>query len=1567
MPELPKVTQEFDADTGPFVASIQNAIDSLKAFTSQIKDTVAQVQVLNEALRDLPDTVTITLTMAGLTEAIQDVAALKAGLDSLHDRTVTTTIRTVYENVGTPLNNSVSKSVNQTISVPINNPSASNAGVVSELVDMGLGLPGEHGTSKGAFGNTASSLAQIIQTSGGLGVGGPGGSGGGIPNDLASLSSSISGLSSALIRVRSDAAGANSAINSMSNTSRNLYGWWRLLGKEVPLWAGVFGDNHLIGATQLWHVALDGLIEVTIALGEAAIGLGLAFAAMGPEAIQIGQHILAVREVTTSLGAAIPSITSNFDKLSHSMAPGVVEIYGGALNLLGHQGSVLNEVVGELVHGFDAWVAKLDVFAGAQGRTGALLHNSVEVLHQFEQILDNVGIAIANLMKADPGTVHYLLDFVVGATKLLDVITSLPSPILKAALALHAIDLWGGLAATAIVKMIGPTAGLISLLGKIGGGIGLGSAAASVDDFGRALRGMPSNAEAATMSEKEVQEATLGASATFQSFTSKIVGFAAANPWLAIAAAVITAMALTVTWILKAKSTTDDWVTSVNNAVNHASDLNQINTTVQALGANTEQLSKAQQDLTTKTGAWSALASGAQQNVSALAAQHRELSKDLFTETTNVGYLATKYGVDVPTAISYATAAGVKLTTGMTGQSNAAQVARQQIQNLITGYQNLGQQGSQVSADINAATIANSGQLASVQKLNAAWTTTIGLASGMQTAFLTFEQGLTTVQTDAKAAGASFDGINGASLQLRSDFEANISTMATSLGSLNTALSFGGLSWNQYRQSVATMVGEMLHAGNLSNAQKSQLGEIATAAGYTGTSYSSLSGWVGKFGGSEQGLNGIMDQATIAMANQKTIVGELQGTLQTSVINTTANAVLTQGGFQKALSNTYDALQKGGTSSKEFKDDLAKVDQTLKAAGFSTTQISQYNVALEKSFTAAGGGADTLGQKTGKLNGSFDQTKIKSDGLRDQIKNVFIAIGHYAEDYTDAARQSVIKGWDAVVSFLSGVWGGVKGVFVRGWGDVVNFTKSAWSGIYSTVHDWWTNTLNFIKSLATQFDGWWKTHGQALEEIWNAVWQGIKSIAEAYWHATTTVISQGWTILKGMFDAAIGVIKSMWDAFWNFLKADVEFFWNGVKPIVELGWSVLRSIFGAAISIIKGVWQVFWDTLKLIAEDIWAAIVVTVKLAWDDLVGIFNIFIDLLTGHWKTMWQDIKNLGVQNWNAIKQFFQTAWDNFHTYASNLFHTIGTDIVGGLKKGIMSAASAIGNFVKTYLVNPIINAVKHFFGIASPSTVMAEMGGHLVSGLAKGLEHSPDKLIGDAFGSWPKALEALVKKGSIDVTKLGSGALKALGKIGGDVGSFFHNLFSSSQANSHLGGSAAANQALGKQMAASIGWTGAQWDALNSVEMAEAGWSTIAQNPSSGAYGIAQFINGPSEYAQYGGTSTSASGQIAGFLDYIIQRYGNPEAAWAHEQAFHWYDQGGLLMPGLTMAYNGTGQPEHVISPSGAGAPSGDLHVHMNIDGKEFATAIYPGFQQTTYQKNVRNNGIGGISGAVRPGP
>ncbi|MEX5721020.1 transglycosylase SLT domain-containing protein [Geodermatophilus maliterrae] len=79
---------------------------------------------------------------------------------------------------------------------------------------------------------------------------------------------------------------------------------------------------------------------------------------------------------------------------------------------------------------------------------------------------------------------------------------------------------------------------------------------------------------------------------------------------------------------------------------------------------------------------------------------------------------------------------------------------------------------------------------------------------------------------------------------------------------------------------------------------------------------------------------------------------------------------------------------------------------------------------------------------------------------------------------------------------------------------------------------------------------------------------------------------------------------------------------------------------------------------------------------------------------------------------------------------------------------------------------------------------------------------------------------------------------------------------------------------------------QFSCLESLWGKESGWNPNAQNPTSTAYGIPQFLD--STWASTGIAKTSDGyRQIDAGLIYIEERYGSPCAAWAHSQAKGWY--------------------------------------------------------------------------------
>jgi hypothetical protein len=133
-------------------------------------------------------------------------------------------------------------------------------------------------------------------------------------------------------------------------------------------------------------------------------------------------------------------------------------------------------------------------------------------------------------------------------------------------------------------------------------------------------------------------------------------------------------------------------------------------------------------------------------------------------------------------------------------------------------------------------------------------------------------------------------------------------------------------------------------------------------------------------------------------------------------------------------------------------------------------------------------------------------------------------------------------------------------------------------------------------------------------------------------------------------------------------------------------------------------------------------------------------------------------------------------------------------------------------------------------------------------------------------------------------------KAGASVGSSASSGSSSSGSSSTTNVPSGGGTVVGDVTWNQINAigsQHGWTAAQIQDWANVIKSESNGTIGDTNPSSGAYGIAQFINGAGEYAQYGGDATSVVGQLTAMANYIKQRYQNPSSAWSFHVANNWY--------------------------------------------------------------------------------
>ena len=97
----------------------------------------------------------------------------------------------------------------------------------------------------------------------------------------------------------------------------------------------------------------------------------------------------------------------------------------------------------------------------------------------------------------------------------------------------------------------------------------------------------------------------------------------------------------------------------------------------------------------------------------------------------------------------------------------------------------------------------------------------------------------------------------------------------------------------------------------------------------------------------------------------------------------------------------------------------------------------------------------------------------------------------------------------------------------------------------------------------------------------------------------------------------------------------------------------------------------------------------------------------------------------------------------------------------------------------------------------------------------------------------------------------------------------------------------NRGLGYRLMLQFGVAADQWQYLDALWQRESGWNHLAENASSGAYGIPQSLPGSKMADVAPDWRTNPETQITWGLAYIAARYRNPQGAWEHSQRVGWY--------------------------------------------------------------------------------
>jgi hypothetical protein len=460
-------------------------------------------------------------------------------------------------------------------------------------------------------------------------------------------------------------------------------------------------------------------------------------------------------------------------------------------------------------------------------------------------------------------------------------------------------------------------------------------------------------------------------------------------------------------------------------------------------------------------------------------------------------------------------------------------------------------------------------------------------------------------------------------------------------------------------------------------------------------------------------------------------------------------------------------------------------------------------------------------------------------------------------------------------------------------------------------------------------------------KAWQAQNKGALQVKAAFGNLVTTAETD-LRLISVPFQSVLINIANAFRQVLPSVMQPLSIAFQTMAPAVQLIGTTLAKSFAnpAVAAAINEVGIAFTKFLKAFAPQIPGIVdalakgVLGLAQAFTDHPGMINAMSSILAFLFRLPGYALGALGslarVANWistgfphavsrglDATRIFFVNFGRDIYNFFATLGHTIATawdtiwnntvgrvqrgehDVItwfGKLPAGIMHALTGLGADLWGYgktVINDFWTGLKniwgsvwnwfanipkdilHALGVRSPPKWALEAGEHILQGL---------------FGWTTAKKHQILARVSTLGAQVGAAAAASAARIGsGTVGT---------------------EQRYAAQLLTGYGWGQDQLGPLIALWNRESGWNPYAQNPSSGAAGIPQNIQGWSAYAP-----GDWAGQIRWGLDYIFGRYGSPAAAWGHEMQFGWYDRGGFLPPGLSLAYNTTGRPEPVGMAAG----------------------------------------------------
>lgn len=224
--------------------------------------------------------------------------------------------------------------------------------------------------------------------------------------------------------------------------------------------------------------------------------------------------------------------------------------------------------------------------------------------------------------------------------------------------------------------------------------------------------------------------------------------------------------------------------------------------------------------------------------------------------------------------------------------------------------------------------------------------------------------------------------------------------------------------------------------------------------------------------------------------------------------------------------------------------------------------------------------------------------------------------------------------------------------------------------------------------------------------------QVINSLVNGLLAAIPQIIQAGIDLLTSLITALPEIIATIVAAIPEIINGIITALLENIPLIIQAGIDLLVSLIQALPQIITTIVQAIPQIISGIVNAVNSNIPLIIQ------AGV-QLFVALI--------QNLPTIIVEIVKAVPQIVSGIVQAFASLAGEMVNA-GANLLHGLWEGISSAASWLWEKV-TGWAQGLVNGIKSFFGIHSPSTVFAEIGGNMADGVGVGFGDSMEGVSSD----------------------------------------------------------------------------------------------------------------------------------------------------------------------------------------------------------------------------------------------